>query len=251
MVLSFAGICRALQAFWVALLLPILAAGMLYAEELMDPKALDLFKQMSATVGQAETVQFKAYALFDDFETSGVKYKRGLVQEVTIHRPNKLHYRTIEDNGTIREGWYDGQTFTVAQPQKRLYAQIKAPATLDELLDVIQDKSKIYLPTVDILYSDLYGQLKDHLLSGVYIGENIVDDNRLDHISFETTPADVQFWIEKGGIRVPRRIVLTFTAVKGEPEYLVIFRNWILNAFVNDGEFRFVPPKDWKQVELP
>lgn len=229
----------------------IAAIGVSADEELIDPKASNLFKQMSDALGQAQSLQFKAYALYDDFEKSGVKYKRGLVQEVTLRRPDRLHFRTTTDEGIVREGWYDGKTLTVAEPNRKVYGQIEAPASLDELLDFVQDTYNIQVPTVDLLYSDLFGRMKEHLLSAVYVGERRVDTALLDHLSLEATPADVQLWLEKGDVPVPRRMVINLVSVDGEPEYLVLFRDWFLGHFVNDGEFRFAPPADWTKVEIP
>jgi hypothetical protein len=242
---------RLLPVCLVVLGVSIAAIGASAEEDLIDPKASDLFKQMSDALGQAQTLQFKAYALYDDFEKSGVKFKRGLVQEVTLRRPDRLHFRTTTDAGTVREGWYDGKTFTVAEPNQKVYGQIDAPASLDELLDLIQDTYNVQVPTVDLLYSDLFERLKNDLLSAVYVGERRVDTALLDHLSLETTPADVQLWLEKGDVPVPRRMVIDLVSVDGEPEYLVLFQDWFLGQFVNDGEFRFAPPADWTKVEIP
>jgi hypothetical protein len=242
---------RLLPVCLVVLSVSIAANGVSANEELIDPKASNLFKQMSDALGRAQSLQFKAYALYDDFEKSGVKYKRGLVQEVTLRRPDRLHFRTTTDEGIVREGWYDGKTLTVAEPNRKVYGQIDAPASLDELLDLLQDTYNVQVPTVDLLYSDLFGRLKEHLLSAVYIGERRVDATLLDHLSLETTPADVQLWLEKGDVPVPRRMVIDLVSVDGEPEYLVLFRDWFLGHFVNDGEFRFAPPADWTKVEIP
>ncbi len=237
-------------AFVFALALVFAPSGAIPAEEAIEEQARQQLKRMCSALGGAKTLEFKAYALLDDFEPSGVKFKRGLVQEVTIQRPDRLHFRTAEDDGDVREGWYDGKTFTIAQPENKLYAQIEATGGLDGLLDLLQDEYSANIPIVDLLYADPYGRLEEHLLSGAHLGEKHLEGIALDHLSFETTPADIQFWVEKKGAPVPRRLVLDFVAVEGDPEYLVTFRDWALDGSVNSSAFEFSAPKDWKKVEL-
>ena len=240
---------RGVAAFVIAAVLAIPSPATA-ARELIDPKALDVFDRMSLALGNATTLQFKAYTMFDDLEPSGVKYKRGVLQEITVRRPDRLHFRSITDRGVTREGWYDGKTFTVAIPARKVYAQVESPATLDELLDRFQDEYRINIPTVDVLYADVRSRLRSHLLSGAYVGEKVIHGRRLDHVSFETTPADVQIWAERDGAPLPRRLVVSYITLEGEPEHVVLFRDWALAGFVNEGLFRFVPPAGWRRVEM-
>ncbi len=212
-----------IAAFVIAVVLAITSpAGA--ARELIDPKALDVFQRMSLALGEATTLQFEAYTMFDDLEPSGVKYKRGVRHEIAVRRPDRLHFRSITDRGVTREGWYDGKTFTVAIPARNVYAQVESPATLDELLDRVQDEYRLNLPIVDVLYADVHSRLRSHLLSGAYVGEKIIDGRRLDHVSFETTPADVQVWAERDGAPLPHRLVVSYITLEGKPEHVVQWR---------------------------
>lgn len=243
--------CRSARLVAATVAISLAASVAAPAADLIDPKALDALQRMSDTVGKAETIRFSAYTLFDDLEKSGVKYKRGIFQEITVQRPNRLHFRSAGDPGWVREGWYDGKTFTVAMPAEKTYAQIDAPPELDALLDLLQEEYGVFMPTIDILYTDLIGRLRDHLLSGVYVGRKTVDGTALHHVSFEMTPADVQHWIEHDGAPVPRRSVVNYVTLDGAPEHLTVYRDWVLGEFVNDGEFQFTASADWKQIEMP
>ena len=221
------------------------------ADELIEPKAIELLERMSQVLAGAKTLQFKAYTLFDDFEKSGVKYKRGILQEITVRRPNRLYFRSTTDRGRIREGWYDGNTFTVAMPRQKTFARIEAPETLDELLSLLQGKYGVFIPTIDILYADPHARMRNHVLSAAYVGKKSVDGAGLDHISFETNSADVQIWTKLDRPTVPRRMVVNFVALKGKPEYLVVFRDWRLGEFINEGAFRFDVPDGWNRIQMP
>jgi hypothetical protein len=229
-----------------------MTAGVASAADLMDEKAVALFQRMSETLGRAPTLSFTAKTLYDDIEPSGVKVKRGMVQEVTVMRPDRLHFRTVVEGMPTRTGWYDGKTLTVAVPAEQIYAQVDAPGTLDELLDLLQDRYGIYLPIVDLLYTDFYGRTEPYLLSGVLYGEKMIENHAVQHVSFETTPGDVQLWIDRSDIApVPRRMVVTFTALEHEPEVVMHFEDWVLGDYVDPSVFEVVPRESWKKVEMP
>ena len=63
-----ARLCGVLKALLIALVLIFPVDETLHAKDLMAPKAVELFKRMSEGLGKAETLQFRAYALYDDFE---------------------------------------------------------------------------------------------------------------------------------------------------------------------------------------
>ena len=242
---------RSLLASVLALVLAIGGTPARAETDLIDPHAAQLLRQMSQALGGAETLSFKAYSLFDEIEPSGVKIKFGQVQEVTLKRPDRLHFTTERDDGTRREGWYDGKTLTIARDDKKTFSQVAVPGTIDELLDWVQDHNLTHVPLIDLLYSDLYGKIEGDLLSGVYAGERSLEGVPLDHLSFETTPGDVQLWLEKGETPLPRRVVITFVAIEGEPEYIGLIREWSLDRPVDDAAFHFEPPAGWQKVDLP
>ena len=229
----------------------VMVTSVAAADELVDEKSLSLFQQMSETLGQAPTLRFTAQTLFDHVEPSGVKTKHGMVQEITIMRPDRLHFRTQPEGGPVRMGWYDGKTLTIAVPARQIYAQVDAPDTLDELLDLLQDRYSVQLPVVDLLYSDFFGKIESHVLSGVLLGETAIDGRPQQHLSFETTPGDVQLWIDRSEVApVPRRMVVTLVALENEPEVLMHFGDWVLGDYVDPSLFEFEPHDSWSKVDL-
>lgn len=182
--------------------LTVVVAGLLFAtkvaaeNDLVDPKADALFKKMSDTLGGAKTLRVTAEVLYDDFESSGVKMKKGLRQTITIKRPNQMHFVTEQDDGIVREGWYDRNRLTVANINAKIYAEIDAPDTVDGPLDLLQGKYSVNIPTVDLLYTNFYERLEEHILSGILMGERKVANSNTELISFETTVADIQLWLD-------------------------------------------------------
>jgi len=219
-------------------------------ESLFDPKAEAILQRMSDFLAQAKSFSFKAYSLYDATEDSGIKIKRAIFQDVTVRRPDRLRFHSSLDDGTQRDAWYDGSHLIIVPKDQKKFAEINVPNTLDGMLDEILDNYPINVPLADLLYSNVYKTAKENLISAVYLGERNIDGDILDHLSFESTGADWQIWVEHGDRPVPRRMVIDFVNVPGEPEYMTILQDWHFGQDVGDDTFQFTPPKDWKRFEI-
>lgn len=218
------------------------------SSELFDDVAPGVLAGMNATLDNARSLQFKAQVVYDEIEPSGVKVKRTEYQEVTIQRPNKLHTVVVEGNGTVRESWYDGATFTIARPLEGVYAQLEIAVGIDELLEVLGDDYDLNLPTVDLLYSDADTFFEHNLISAHHVGSVSFNDRTLDQISLETTGGDIQFWVSQDAPTLPRRMVIDFVTVEGSPEYMAMFTDWTIDGdAVIDA---FEADDGWNQVIL-
>ena len=218
----------------------------------IEPRAAERLQRMSDVLAKAGSLSLKAESLYDQVEEgSGVKVKRAVTQEVVLRRPDGLYFRSVRDDGKVREGRYDGKALTIVPEGGGAYARIDVPGTVDAMLDLVQAEYQVNLPITDLLYDDLYGRVKDHLLSGVHLGERTVGGEVLDHLSFETTGVDWQLWLERGDRPLPRRLVVTFVNAPGQPEYLTVITDWKLDPAVEEATFRLDPPADWRWIELP
>ena len=144
-----------------------------------------------------------------------------------------------------------GKALTIVPKGGGAYARIDAPGGIDAMLDLIQADYQVNVPVADLLYGDLYGRVKDYLLSGVFLGSRTIDGEVLDQLSFETTGADWQLWLEQGDRPLPRRLVVTFVNAPGEPEYLTVIKEWKLDQDVDDSQFRSEVPADWRRIDVP
>jgi hypothetical protein len=230
-----------------------MAAPAVSAEEQgpLDPRAVEKLQRMSDVLAKTRSLSLKAESLYDQVESSGVKIKRAVSHEIVLRRPDSLYFRSVRDDGKVREGRYDGKALTVVPEGGGAYARVDVPGTVDTMLDLIQADYQVNVPVADLLYDNLYGRVKDRLLSGVDLGERTIGGEVLDHLSFETTGVDWQLWLERGDRPLPRRLVVTFVNVPGEPEYLTVVKEWKLDPTIEGEMFRFDPPADWRRIEIP
>lgn len=242
--------------FFASMLLACLPAAALAQDEngdasLIDPAAEERLIDMSNYLAGAETLQFTAVSFFDEIQESGILVKRFLVHEVRLRRPDRFAFTAAFDDGTVREGWYDGTTLTVAMPQDGRYVQVPAPDTIDATLDMVQQELGRSVPLADILYSDVYAAQQPYILSAIYLGERIIQDTAYDHISVESVGADWQLWLASGEMPTPRMFMIHYVEADNQPEYMAMFSDWAVGEPLDDTVFVADIQENWEQVELP
>jgi hypothetical protein len=221
-------------------------------DPLFEPAAVDVLKRMSAYLSSAKTLSFTGHTFYDVIDEAGIKIKNGLVAEISIERPNKMHSRVVTDEGQGRELTFDGKKLSllVDRGDSQAYQTIEADVQLDEVLDRLQDRFRINFPAIDLLYSDLMVVFKEHLLSVVYLGEREVAGKMCHHLSLESVGADWQLWVEVGDQPVPRRLVINYITLPGEPEYFTALHHWRIDGESDQTSFTFVPPPGASKAQI-
>src|SRR3974377_264789 len=77
---------------------------------------------------------------------------------LTLDRPDKLHLTRTGGFANV-EMVFDGKTLNLLGKKNKLYTQIQAPGTIDQLETVLRDKYHRPVPGADMLISDAYKEL--------------------------------------------------------------------------------------------
>ena len=56
--------------------------------------------------------------------------------------------------------------------------------------------------------------------------------------------------VEKNDQSVPRRLIVTYRTLPGEPNFIAEFSDWNFNIHPSDTDFTFQPPADATEVQL-
>jgi hypothetical protein len=56
--------------------------------------------------------------------------------------------------------------------------------------------------------------------------------------------------VEKSDQSLPRRLIVTYRSLPGEPNFIAEFSDWDFNIHPSDADFTFQPPTDAVQVAL-
>ena len=86
--------------------------------------------------------------------------------------------------------------------------------------------------------------------SGHYLGESTIAGVLCDHLALRSDDEDVQLWVTKGDRPLPRRIVVTYRNLEGQPRFWVDFLSWDFAPKLADDAFEFSPPGHAERVPL-
>ncbi len=214
---------------------------------LVDTRATGKLQAMADVLKSAKSMKIHSISFFDEVEESGIKNKRFIQHAVALQRPDKLRFTSTFDDGDIREGYFDGKHFVMANPRAKTFVRLEIEGTIDTLLDTLHEKYAMSAPIADLLYSDVFAAQRPYILSGAYLGVRRLGDLEMDHLAFESHGVEWQIWLRKGNPPLPVRMHIRFVENEAEPEYMTTFHEWELNS-VTDKELALAIAADWKLI---
>jgi hypothetical protein len=214
-----------------------------------EPRALDLLKHMSATLGAAKAFTYRSRSTVEVPAKTGQLITLFATSEVALERPNKLRVHVTGEVPNF-DFYYNGTNIAAFAPKNQVYSVASAPDTLDAMLKVVMDKTGIYFPSADVMYSDPYAMLTKDLTSAFVVGPTTVDGVPCEHLAFMGPGINWEIWIETGKSALPRRLVVTYTEVQNFPRFLVEFSDWHLKPTLAASRFVFQKPRNAKQIEF-
>ena len=170
--------------------------------------------------------------------------------KVTVHRPNRVMAEVSGDDGSSKL-FFDGKTATVFSAAQNKYASIAVPeGTIEGML-----KEAVGRLGVDFPLADFLGEAPNKaFLTGVTAGRvvnTVTIDAPYDHLFFFQPPGiELELWLSKNDQSLPRRLVVTYRSLPGEPNFIAQFSDWNFNIHPADADFAFQPPAGATQVEL-
>ena len=212
--------------------------------------ALGLLKASCDKIAAAKAFTFKTHSMVEvPSPVGGQLINYFFVSEVGVQRPNKLFSKKTGD-GPAFNVYYNGKTFSAVDEKLGLYAHIDAPPTLDELIPFVMDRTGIYFPCADILYSNPYEKLTNGLTYAYWVGKSEVGGIECDHLAFSGPGIDWQIWVGPQQDPLPRRLSVTLTSEERQPRFLVGFSEWDLKSSLPAKDFEFTAPKKLKEIEF-
>lgn len=213
----------------------------------IDDKANDALKQMSACLTGAQAFSFDVHAISQQFTVDGHRIDFARNQSVLVRRPDHVTANVVGDQENF-QFFYDGSHCTLFNLAHNAYATIDAPPTIDATLDMLSAKYGMAIPLADLLFSDPYKVLTEHLETARYIGAGYVFKTLCHHVACSQKNVDWQIWIDTGDKPLPCKITITYKLLPGQPSYTAFLSNWNLSPDAADSHFIFTAPTDAKQV---
>ena len=170
--------------------------------------------------------------------------------KVLAHRPNHLLVDVSGDDGPTKL-IYDGKTLVLFRPGDKHYASIPVPDTIRGMMEVALGRFGIDFPLADFLTDAPDQAFLAGVTSGTEVNTVTIDGVPCRHLFFMQPPGiELELWLEKSEQVLPRRLIVTYRSMQGQPSFVAEFSDWNFSVHPSDAEFAFQPPEGAVKVEL-
>ncbi len=203
---------------------------------ILEPRAMDLLKAMSAKLAAAKTMSFTATVGYEYPSKLGPAIVYTTRYDVTMQRPDKLRI-IVPGDGPASEFYYDGKTMMAYAPVENLVAVVDAPPTIEAALIAAYDNAAIFYPFTDLLVADPYNALSDGAILAFYIGPSgVVGGTKTDMLAWANNDVFVQAWIGADD-KLPRRVRAVYRADPMQLRHEMDLSNWQLDGAIAPDAF--------------
>ena len=202
----------------------------------VEPRAMELLKAMSAKLAAAKTMSFTATVGYEYPSKLGPPIVYTTRYDVTMQRPDKLRI-IMPGDGPASEFYYDGKAMIAYAPAENLAAVADAPPTIDEALKVAYRTAGIFYPFTDLLVADPYAPLAADAKLAFYIGPSgIVGGTNTDMLAWADDDVFLQIWLGADD-KLPRRVRAQYRADPLRLRHELEITNWQLDPAVSPDTF--------------
>jgi hypothetical protein len=230
-------------------LLACLAAKRQPAQGPIEPKADEVLRRMSHSLASAKALRFRAHDMVDQLMDNGQKVQFARNLDVAARRPGAMRANVKGDMEDV-EYAFSGGKLTIVNERERCYTVQDVPATIDEMFDFLAERYGITAPLADLLFSDPYQAMTGRVRVGQHMGLHYVGQTKCHHLAFRQEGIDWQIWIEDTDRAVPRKVVITYKELPGQPQFIAMLDEWNLAAELSDTTFNLTVPNGYKRVDL-
>jgi hypothetical protein len=207
--------------------------------------------RMGQTLRGAEQFSFQVRTIRVYADPNGEPLHIFHTIKVVAHRPNRL---LVDINGDDGENKliFDGKTATVYSATHNKYATIPVPeGTIQAMLQEVVGRLGIDFPLADFLTEAPNQAFLTGVTSGRVVDTVTIDGAPYLHLFFVQPPGiELELWLEKSEQALPRRLIVTYRDLPGQPNFIAEFSDWNFNIHPADADFVFQPPADATQVQL-
>lgn len=219
------------------------------AKPAISPEAGAALMRMGQTL-QSKTFSFQAQTLRVYAEKDGELLHIFHTLNVTVRRPDRL---LVDRNGDDGPGKlvYDGKTLVIYMGDANKYVTIPVPATIEGMMKVAMGRLGVDFPLADFLTDAPAKSFLSGVTAGRVVNTVTIDGIPCLHLFFSQPPGiDLELWVEKNDQSLPRRLIVTYRTLPGQPDFVAAFSSWNFSIHPTDADFVFQPPAGAVQVAL-
>lgn len=214
----------------------------------IDPAAIAAFERMGAYLAGLKSFEIKTDFSFDVVTRADQTISVDGTGTYLARRPDRLKVE-IDNDLFLRTYLYNGRTLTIVSPEENFYAQVDAPPTIREMLELAATELGMEIPLADLFDLGTPDSPVKHIRSAFNVGTSVVNGTDADHWAFRGPNRDWEIWIATGDKPLPHKFVLVDRNQPTRPRYTVTLR-WTENPDVPDSAFEFDPSGGHKRIEV-
>jgi len=220
------------------------------AQPAISEEASAALQRMGQTL-RAEQMSFQAQTIRVYAEPNGEPLHIFHTLKVTMHRPNRLLAEVSGDDGSSKLV-FDGKTAIIYSAARNKYASIAVPeGTIAGMMKEAVGRLGVDFPLADFLSDEPSKAFLTGVTSGRLVNTVTIDSAPYDHLFFFQPPGiELELWVAKNEQSLPRRLIVTYRTLPGQPNFIAQFSDWNFNVQTPDADFAFQPPAGATQVEL-
>ncbi|MFT7459965.1 MAG: hypothetical protein ACI909_002653 [Planctomycetota bacterium] len=216
--------------------------------EKIEPQAVAALEKMAAYFRVLKTFQVAVETTDEDVLEDGQKIQYASHFDVLVQFPNKA--RVDKSNDYVdRLTLYDGETFTLFAKRLNFYSTVPAPASIAELVSLLESKFDYRVPLANLVHWAEPGWEPTGITGAMDLGPSVVSGVTCQHYAFRQANIDWQIWIQKGDFPLPRKIVITTLTDDARPQHTASYK-WNLAPSFSEDSFKMNPNTDASRVVL-
>jgi hypothetical protein len=220
-------------------------------EDWQEPDGREVIQRHVDFMQAQQELMTEALVSYEAVQESGQKLHFDLLQRMAVRKPDKLHWVTLHDDGTIDSAWLSDGRFTLLKQPANIWGQIDAPPSISLLVDRLQDEYDLDVPFGNLLARDPEEPLLgEDVMEVWWVGEAWVEGHWTDHVAVRRPGVDFQLWVRKGDEPFVAKLAIVYTEEEGQPVYVARFRQWATSVPEAITDFTFAPPVDAEEVEV-
>jgi hypothetical protein len=210
--------------------------------------AMAILDRMADMLADATSFSLTLTATYDVVEDGGEKIEFGEVRHIVLSRPNGLRIDLERRDGSRQQIRFDGKTLTMFTPGKPYFATLDRPGSVDDILYYLVQGLQTPVPLSLLLVTAMPQEVDGRIKEIDLVDNEILDGKEVDHVAGRTDDIDFQFWIARGDLPVPLRVVISYKKAPGEPQFAANLSDWNFAPQIDQSAFAFVPPAGARSV---
>ncbi len=210
----------------------------------------EIIMRLTGFLGNQPEIMTEAFVTYQAMQDSGQKIHLDLLQQIVVHQPDKLYWKTLHDDASVETAWFSDGRFSLLKEPSNVWGQIDGPNEIPDMVDLLATQYGVTVPFRDLLSEGLANiWLSDEVTSVVYVGEAWVAGAWTDHVAIRKPGIDFELWIRKGPEPFLDKLTVVFTEEPGMPTHSARFLKWA-TTISDPAVFQPAVPTDAERVDM-